>query len=87
LDHSGRASDASAKSKKSAKGSDQSDDDEDDKKTRKRKRLSQGKASSSIAPLRKNGTGGPTKADRNSVKNRKVRPVKLGILLFHIFSC
>ncbi|WAR62235.1 hypothetical protein PtB15_14B330 [Puccinia triticina] len=69
----GRKSDASAKSaKKPAKAanSDQSDDD-DDQKSRKRKRLSQDKITSTIAPLRKNGTGGPTKADRDSVKNRK----------------
>ncbi|WAQ91433.1 hypothetical protein PtA15_14A317 [Puccinia triticina] len=73
ISKSGRKSDASAKSaKKPAKAanSDQSDDD-DDQKSRKRKRLSQDKITSTIAPLRKNGTGGPTKADRDSVKNRK----------------
>ncbi|KAA1082864.1 hypothetical protein PGT21_017007 [Puccinia graminis f. sp. tritici] len=74
----GRVSDVSAKSasKRSAKADDQSDDSDDDEeedqqKNRKRKRLSQGKIKSTIAPLRKNGTGGPTKADRDSVKNRK----------------
>lgn len=69
---SGRVSEVSAKSKRSVKA-DESDrsDDEDDQKNRKRKRASQDKPSSSIAPLRKNGTSGPTKADRDSVKNRK----------------
>ncbi|POW00936.1 hypothetical protein PSHT_12785 [Puccinia striiformis] len=83
LTKSARASGASGKSasKKSSKAAevDKPDDDDDnnniddddEQKKRKRKRSSQDKTTTSIASLRKNGTGGPTKADRDSVKNRK----------------
>ncbi|KAH9451579.1 hypothetical protein MJO29_013816 [Puccinia striiformis f. sp. tritici] len=83
LTKSARASGASGKSasKKSSnaaevdKPDDDDDnnniDDDDEQKKRKRKRSSQDKTTTSIASLRKNGTGGPTKADRDSVKNCK----------------
>lgn len=71
-----RASDVSAKSSssKKAKEVDSDQSDEDTQATRKRKRSSPHKSNSTVAPLRKNGINGPTKADKDSVRNREILP-------------